>query len=144
MSGVLDILERLAEQQAAISDAQRALHRLAELGLGEIGPRSAHIGHQRPMPDPGLTLPADSASPATLQRAGSGRAKKRLVCRAPDCGRKFTPKGRQTYCSVRCRSRTNMHLARDRAAARETSAICEQNAAEGYDNLSWGTGNGAA
>jgi tRNA(Ile2) C34 agmatinyltransferase TiaS len=84
---------------------------------------------------------ADAASRAGASRVRTAKAKR--TC--PECGTRFVPKGRQGYCSGRCRGRAAMRRTRERRAEREDAAWREQterlrqlHAAEGF-----GAPNGA-
>jgi hypothetical protein len=135
---ILDLLERLAEQQAAITAAQVALHRLVELGLD-----GAVVAQERAVADP-----ASCAGDASA-------AEQQAICAAPDCRTPVPPQARagraKMYCSTRCRSRAASRRTRKRKAEQEAAedraqaaAIVGQHAAEGYQTLQWRTPNGAA
>jgi hypothetical protein len=131
---ILDLLQRLAEQQRAITEAQVALHKLVELGLDAQDVLQGF---------PGTPTPAETASPVL----GLPAAPQSAICAAPGCTTPLpvqTTRGRQRrYCSAACRTaaavaraaanRRQAHLARKAAADRaRTVAILEQNNAEGY------------
>jgi hypothetical protein len=135
---ILDLLQRLAEQQAAITAAQAALHRLVELGVcGAV--------------DAAQAIPPPEAAERVL---GPLAAPESAICAAPDCSTPVPPQARpgrdKVYCSPRCRSRVAARRIRARKAEQEaaadraqTVAILEQNASEGYSNLQWGNGHAA-
>jgi hypothetical protein len=124
----------LYELLGTLREIEAVARRLVDMGLIDDAsrPLEAHqraTGDSRPMTRP------DSPSPALASRRQTAPARERRICAAPDCGRKFLPKGRQVYCSPRCRSRTNMHRSRareDESWRKRTAELRELHQSEGF------------
>jgi hypothetical protein len=137
---IADLLQRLAEQQAAIAAAQAALHRLVELGLDR-----ARDVQEREEAVQAATLPAEAASPVLAAAGAAQRACQ--VCGEPLPARRRGAGQPRRYCSVKCAQRACRARKAERAAAADRAqarAILEQNVREGIENLQWRTPNGPA
>jgi len=126
------LLQRLAEQRAAIGDAEAALRRLVEVGVGLPGPAEA-----------GERVVGPLAAPQSA------------ICAAPDCSTPLpvqtTGGQRRKYCCDTCRDRATQHRIRARRAEQaaaedraQAAAIVAQNTREGYTNLTWSNGHATA
>jgi hypothetical protein len=118
---ISDLLQRLAEQQAAITAAQAALRRLVELGLdGALGAPEA--------PQSAICAAPGCSTPLPVQTTGGQRRRYRSdLCRGQAATRR-----------IRAR-RAEQEAAATRA---QTVAVMDQAAQAGFPStLKWNNGN---